>query len=37
MSKEDQIKLMAWAFANNKSSHWTCWKKIKSGEHIALK
>jgi hypothetical protein len=24
----DQIKVMAWAFANNKRGHWTCYRQL---------
>lgn len=34
-SMEDQIQLMAWAFANNSAYHWTCWRKYKA-KQIAL-
>jgi hypothetical protein len=35
-SKEDQIKLMAWAFAHDNAFHWTCWRKYKA-KQIATK
>lgn len=34
-SMEDQIRLMAWAFANDSAYHWTCWRKYKA-KQIAL-
>ena len=27
-NENDQIKLAAWAFANQKQSHWTCFSKV---------
>ena len=29
-SKENQIELMAWAFANDYAPHWSCWRKYKA-------
>lgn len=35
-SKEDQIQLMAWAFANDSAYHWSCWRKYKARQ-IAIR
>ncbi|MBI5742592.1 MAG: hypothetical protein HZA25_02010 [Candidatus Niyogibacteria bacterium] len=34
-SKEDQIQLMAWAFAHDSAFHWSCWRKYKA-KQLAL-